>query len=79
MSKTKSWVITASGERAFSEVANDLKKAGFKVGQALEEIGVFTGDADDAAVKKLKKVRGVADVAPDEKIDIGPPGSPKTW
>lgn len=79
MSKTRRWVITASGERAFSEVADDIRKAGFKVGEALEEIGVFTGDADDAAVAKLRKLRGVADVAPDEDIDIGPPGSPKTW
>jgi hypothetical protein len=72
-------VITTSGERPLREVARDLAKAGLNVSEVLDEIGSIIGTADDAAVKKLRKVRGVADVSHDTSVDIGPPGAPETW
>jgi hypothetical protein len=72
-------VITTSGERPLREVARDLAKAGLNVSEVLDEIGSIIGTADDAAVKKLRKVRGVADVSRDTSVGIGPPGAPETW
>ena len=69
-------VVTMSGDRDIHEVARDLKAAGLEIDQALAEIGVVTGSADTDQLKKLREVRGVADVSPDHRVDIGPPGSP---
>ena len=69
-------VVTMSGDRDIHEVARDLKAAGLEIDQALAEIGVVTGSADTDQLKKLREVRGVADVSPDHPVDIGPPGSP---
>ena len=72
-------IITISGDRPIQDVAKDLAAAGLKGGQTLEEIGSITGSADDYAVPKLRKVRGVADVSPDLSVDVGPPDSRNTW
>ena len=79
MPKSKGWIVTTSGERPAKDVAKDLKAKGFSVGQVLDEIGAITGEADDAVADKLRAVKGVADVSPDEAIDIGPPDAPTTW
>ena len=79
MSKTSKWVVTSSGKRPLAAIRKDLLDAGFKVDQAMEEIGVITGNSDEAVAKKLRQVDGVADVAADDNIDIGPPDSDKTW
>ncbi|BAR57670.1 putative transposase [Bradyrhizobium diazoefficiens] len=54
-------------------------KAGFKIDQTLEQIGVITGNSDDKAVGKARAIRGVTDVSPELQIDIGPPNSRDTW
>lgn len=72
-------IITISGDRPIQDVAKDLAAAGLNGGQTLEEIGSITGSADDDAVSKLRKVRGVADVSPDVSVDVGPPDSRNTW
>ena len=72
-------VITASGERPLRELAKDLAKAGLKVREVLEEVGSIIGTAEEGAEKKIRKIRGVADVSRDAPIDIGPPGSSDTW
>ena len=74
MSVTPTWIITASGERPVAEVVADLRKAGLVVGSLLAEIGVITGQCTQAQAAALRKVAGVADVAPDAPVDIGPPG-----
>lgn len=79
MTKSARWVITSSGKRPFADLRKDLQKAGFSIDQALEEIGVITGNSDEGVARKLKDVPGVSDVSPEDAIDIGPPGSPKTW
>jgi len=79
MSKSKRWNVTKSGDRSLSDVKKDLEEAGFSVDQVHEEIGVITGVGSEAVAKKLRAIPGIADVSPEEKIDIGPPDSTDTW
>lgn len=74
----RGWVVTLSGDRPAEEVRRDLVAAGFTVGAVLEAIGVITGEADAAAVEKARRIKGIADIAPDRPVDIGPPGD-TTW
>jgi hypothetical protein len=73
------WIVTTSGDRAIADVAKDLKAAGFAIDQTLDQVGVITGKSDAKAITKARKVRGVADVSPDQPVDIGPPNSRETW
>ncbi|MDP9422853.1 MAG: hypothetical protein M3Q19_08475 [Pseudomonadota bacterium] len=73
------WVITLSGRRPLAAVRRDVEEAGFGIDQALEAIGVITGRCDEATVSKVRRIDGVDDVSPDQRIDIGPPGGPDTW
>ena len=75
----KTWVVTTSRDRPLADIAKDLSRAGFAIDQTLEQIGVFTGKSDDKAVGKARAIRGVADVSPDQPINIGPPNSRDTW
>ncbi len=79
MAKQKKWIITASEERPIDDVAKDLAKAGLVKGQVLKEVGVVTGYAAGKIATKLRKIRGVTDVSPDQSVDIGPPDSETTW
>jgi hypothetical protein len=63
--KKKDWVVTTSGDRPLEDVAKDLTKSGFKVGQVLHP--------------KLRKVKGVTDVSANVGADVGPPDSSDTW
>ncbi len=73
MSDKPTWIITASGDRPVADVAADLRKAGLVVSSLMAEIGVITGQCSKAQAAALRKVAGVADVAPDAPVDIGPP------
>ena len=77
--QTRAWVVTTSTHRPLADIAKDLAKAGFAVDQTLEQIGVVTGKCDDAAVRKVRAIRGVTDVSPEPQVDIGPPNSRDTW
>jgi hypothetical protein len=79
MAAHKQWIVTLSGDRPAAEVRQALSEHGFEVDQALEEIGVLTGRSDDATADKARGVSGVADVAADSSIDIGPPDADPTW
>jgi hypothetical protein len=79
MAEHKTWIVTTSDERPIKEIRKDLEDAGLSIGHVLEEVGSITGAASDAAVEKLRAVKGVVDVSPDTPVDIGPPGSPETW
>jgi hypothetical protein len=79
MSKKKGWIVTLSGDRTIHDVKKDLEKAGFAVGNVLEEIGSISGAGGDDIATKIRGIPGVADVSPDATVDIGPPGSPETW
>jgi hypothetical protein len=69
-------VITVSGDRPIQDVANDLRVAGLDVDQVLEFTGTVTGSAPPQTAERLRGVPGVADVSPDNPVDIGPPGAP---
>jgi hypothetical protein len=75
----KKWVVTTSPDRPIKDIAKDLAKAGFNVGQTLQKIGIITGSGDDAVAKKLRAIQGVVDVSPDMPAGIGPPDAPVTW
>jgi hypothetical protein len=76
MAKDKRWIVTTSGNRSLSDVKKKLAESGFAVDQVLDEIGVITGTASDDDIERLRSVSGVADVSPDEQVDIGPPDAP---
>jgi len=73
------WVVTSDGERGLAEIAADLTVQGFTTDQVLDQIGVVIGAAPDDALDRLRGVPGVADVAPETQVDIGPPDAPITW
>lgn len=79
MAERRTWIVTLSGERPVAEVRRDLAEAGFDVGAVLDAIGVITGEADAKVVAKARKIKGVADIAADTQVGIGPPGSDTTW
>lgn len=79
MADTSRWVVTTSGDRNFAEIAEDLTTRGFTTDQTLDEIGVIVGSAPNNLLDKLRSVPGVADISPEEQIDIDPPDSPVTW
>ncbi len=70
------WVVTTSGDRPAADVARDLTEAGFEVGEVLDAIGVITGSSTGSVADAVRQVPGVADVSPDQPVDIGPPDSP---
>ena len=71
--KKQPMVVTVSGDRSIHEIAKDLKASGFDVDQVLEFAGSVTGSALPNSAKKLRAIRGVADVSDDVPVDIGPP------
>lgn len=79
MANKKRWIVTTSGDRSLSDIKKELTESGFAVEQALDEIGCIIGTASDDVVEQLRSVPGVADVSPEEPVDIGPPDSPVTW
>ncbi len=72
----KKWIVTASGKKKLSDVKDKLTESGFSVDQVLDDIGVITGTSSDDDVERVRKIDGVADVSPDEQVDIGPPDAP---
>jgi len=75
-SAKQSLVVTVSKDRHVNDVVHDLKAAGLEVEGVLDAIGVVTGSASAKSIAGLRKVRGVADVSSDHKVDIGPPDAP---
>jgi hypothetical protein len=75
----QSLIVTVSKDRNIKAIARDLKAAGLEVEGVLDAIGIVTGRADAKSITRLRKVRGVVDVSPDYKVEIGPPGAPISW
>lgn len=73
------WVVTTTGDRPVSAVVSDIASSGFSIDEVLEEIGVITGHGSGSAVNAVRRLPGVADVSPDQPVDLGPPDSPTTW
>ncbi len=79
MSNNKKWIVTATDKNALGDVRKKLTENGFVIDQVLEEVCCITGSANEETVSRLRKLPGVADVSPDQEIDIGPPEGPGTW
>jgi hypothetical protein len=79
MAQKSRWTVTSSGNRSLNDVRQDLLAAGFDVEETMDAIGVITGRGDKTTAKKIAKIDGVSAVEADGSIDIGPPGSKKTW
>lgn len=69
------WVVTLDPDTPTGPASSALAKAGLNVEHVLEEIGVITGRGGAGLGAALRKVKGVADVAEQAPIDIGPPDS----
>ncbi len=59
----------------FPEVVKAAKKAGLKVEQELETLGIVSGSIDSAKFEDLSRVRGVAAVERARKFQLPPPDS----
>jgi len=60
----------------FAEIVERVRRAGLKVDQQLDTIGVVTGSIDSRKVARLRKVEGVAAVEADLTIQLPHPDSP---
>ena len=76
MTKGKRWIVTTTGKGSLEDVKKKLTKSGFTVDKVLDEIGIITGTTKDDDVDRFRSVDGVADISPDEDVDIGPPDAP---
>jgi hypothetical protein len=59
----------------FDDVVARCKKAGLKVDQRLDAIGILTGTIDSERLDALRRLAGVASVEGERHISIAPPES----
>ena len=59
----------------FPEVVQRIQKAGLRVEQQLEQIGVVTGSIDSANLTDLRQVEGVTAVERSREFQLAPPDS----
>jgi hypothetical protein len=78
VAESKRWVVTTSGDRPINDVASDIAAAGFTIDEVLAVISIITGSATDSVAEAVRVIPGVADVSPDQPVDIGPPDSEPT-
>jgi hypothetical protein len=69
----KEWVVTLAPGTAAGPAGAALARAGLQVDQVLDAIGVITGSGAANLGAALRQIEGVADVAVQAAIDIGPP------
>jgi len=79
VSDIRNWVVTLAAGDDAAKVASSLERAGFEIDQQMSEIGVITGRSNHEVAERARNLPGVADIAPESPIDIGPPGSPESW
>lgn len=58
-----------------AEVVQNLKKAGMKVENLLDQLGIVTGWCESEKVAKLSQVEGVSDVESERAVQLAPPTS----
>lgn len=59
----------------FSDVVARCRKAGMKIEHEMKTIGVISGSIDDAALEKLRRVKGVSQVEAESSFQLAPPDS----
>jgi hypothetical protein len=79
MAKDRNWIVTTSSDRPIKDIVKDLEAAGLSVAHVNDEIQSITGAAAQEKAGRLRAIKGVVDVSPDEPVDIGPPDSSETW
>jgi len=75
MSNAKQWLVTVDLDQSIREIAKALTAEGLTISKVLEEVGSIIGTADEKKVERLRKVKGVMDIAPDFKVELDPPES----
>jgi hypothetical protein len=68
--------VNDSHLKQLGKVAKAAKKAGMKVEQQLDALGVLTGSIDADKVDRLRGIEGVSSVEQDREVGIPTPGSP---
>jgi hypothetical protein len=58
------WIVTTDGARPIEQVAGDLERTGFVVRELLPETKAIAGVASDKIAARVRRLRGVVDVAP---------------
>jgi hypothetical protein len=69
------YIVTLTEDADPARVRDALARAGFAVREYLGEIGIITGEADEAAASAARSVPGVAAVESGHEVHIAPPDS----
>jgi Peptidase inhibitor I9 len=64
----KKFNISVSDPSKFSAVLSRCRKAGLKVTQELDVLGVISGSADESKAEKIRQIPGVASVEEDRDV-----------
>ena len=75
MAGKTTWVITTDGVGSLAAVAKAVQASGGAVQSRLDELGVLVAQGSAAQARGWRTLAGVADVAADSGVDIGPPGA----
>jgi hypothetical protein len=67
--------VSDSHLKHIGKVAKAAEKAGMKVDQKLEDLGVFTGIIDATKRDRLHKIEGVSGVEEERTVGVAPPDS----
>jgi len=68
--------VSDSHLKHLGKVAKAAEKAGMKVEQKHESLGVLTGSIDAKKLEHLRKIEGVSHVEEERAVTISPPDSP---
>ena len=77
MADQNKWIVTLSAGHSPEGLRRELSETGFHVDQVLEAIGVVVGEATADIAAKVRSLPGIADVARESSVDIGPPD--RSW
>ncbi|MBP6824380.1 MAG: ketohydroxyglutarate aldolase [Acidobacteria bacterium] len=76
MSKVNLTVSVADDHlKDFSEIVARCRKAGMTIEREMKSIGIISGSIDEAAVEKLRRVKGVSLAESESSFQIAPPDS----
>jgi hypothetical protein len=68
--------VSDSHVKHLGKVAKAAKKAGMKIEQQLDALGVLSGSIDAEKVDRLRGIKGVSSVEPEREVGVPLPGSP---
>jgi len=76
MSKTPSVKILVTSKKGdLNKTVSTLKKHGMNVASVLGEIGVVSGEIQEAQLPKLRSIPGIS-IERDDSVQLPPPDSP---